>query len=42
MSIELMISLLRKGQTGDQILKILDEIASDPDTELGTLDEIEF
>ena len=27
MSIELMISLLRKGQTGDQILEILEEIA---------------
>lgn len=42
MSTQLMISLLRKGQNGDQILKILDEIASEPDTELGTLEEIEF
>mgnify|MGYP000234575400 FL=1 len=42
MSTQLMISLLRKGQNGDQILKILDEITSEPDTELGTLDEIEF
>ena len=42
MTMELMISLLRKGQNGEQILKILDEITSEPDTELGTLDEIEF
>ena len=37
-----MVSLLRKGQTGDQILEILDEITKEPDTEHGTLDEIEF
>ena len=42
MSMEIMISLLRKGQNGDQILKILDEITSEPETEQGTLDEIEF
>ena len=35
-----MISLLRKGQTGDQILEILDEITQEPDTEQATLDEI--
>ena len=42
MSTQIMVSLLRKGQTGDQILEILDEITKEPDTEQGTLDEIEF
>ena len=40
MSTQIMISLLRKGQTGDQILEILDEITQEPDTEQATLDEI--
>jgi hypothetical protein len=29
MSTQIMISLLRKGETGDQILKILDEITTE-------------
>jgi len=37
-----MISLLRKGQNGDQILKILDEIITEPEIIQGTLEEIEF
>lgn len=42
MSTQLMISLLRKGQNGDQILKILDEITTEPEIIQGTLEEIEF
>lgn len=42
MSTQLMISLLRKGQNGDQILKILDEIITEPEIIQGTLEEIEF
>lgn len=37
-----MISLLRKGQNGEQILKILDEITQQESVHQGTLDEIEF
>lgn len=42
MSTELMISLLRKGNNGEQILKILDEITEEAPARQGTLDEIEF
>jgi hypothetical protein len=49
MSRELMISLLSKGQTGDQILTILDSIVADTDntepatfTAEPTLYELEF
>ena len=42
MSTEIMISLLRKGQNGEQILQILDEITQQESEELGTLDEIQF
>jgi len=39
----LMLSLLRKGQTGEEILKILDTIIGSDDTaEDGTLDPIDF
>jgi len=49
MSRELMISLLRKGQNGNQILNILDAIVSTDDLEsidipapTATLEELEF
>lgn len=42
MSKELLISMLRKGKTGDQILTILDMIAGEDDATEPTLDEIEF
>lgn len=42
MSKELMISMLSKGQTGDEILTILDMISTEDDTIEPTLDEIEF
>jgi hypothetical protein len=49
MSKQLLISMLRKGSTGEQILSILDVITSDTVTEetsesfaTPTLDEIEF
>lgn len=42
MSTQIMISLLRKGQNGEQILKILDEITQQESVHQGTLDEIEF
>jgi hypothetical protein len=49
MSKQLLISMLRKGSTGEQILSILDVITSDTVTEETsesfaepTLDEIEF
>lgn len=43
MSKELLISMLRKGETGEQILKILDTI-TEPESDMKepTLDEIEF
>ena len=37
-----MISMLSKGQTGDEILTILDMISTEDDTIEPTLDEIEF
>jgi len=43
MSKEVLVSMLRKGQTGDEILTILDMIAGSDDTITEpTLDEIEF
>ncbi len=42
MSKDLLISMLRKGQTGDEILSILDMLAADDDAAEATLDEIEF
>jgi hypothetical protein len=43
MSKALLISMLRKGQTGDEILTILDMISDDSDdTTEPTLDEIQF
>jgi hypothetical protein len=43
MSKALLISMLRKGQTGDEILTILDMISDDSDdTTEPTLDEIPF
>ena len=42
MSTQIMISLLRKGQNGEEILKILDEITQQEPADQGTLDEIEF
>lgn len=46
MSKELLISMLRKGQTGNQILTILDMITGSDDDEVTqsepTLDEIDF
>lgn len=42
MPTQIMISLLRKGQNGEEILKILDEITQQESEELGTLDEIKF
>lgn len=42
MSKELLISMLRKGQTGDEILTILDMISTEDDSVEPTLDEIEF
>ena len=43
MSKELLISMLRKGENGEQILKILDTI-TEPESDMKepTLDEIEF
>ena len=39
----LLLSLLRKGQTGEEILKILDTITSSDDTcEGATLEPIDF
>lgn len=43
MSKALLISMLRKGQTGDEILTILDMISDDSDdTTEPTLEEIDF
>lgn len=43
MSKEVLVSMLRKGQTGDEILTILDMIAGSDDTITEpTLEEIEF
>lgn len=44
MSKELLISMLRKGQTGDEILSILDMLTADDDANSAepTLDEIQF
>lgn len=42
MSKALLISMLRKGETGDEILTILDMISAEDDTIEPTLDEIEF
>jgi hypothetical protein len=42
MSKEVLISMLRKGQTGEEILSILDMLSADDDTVEPTLDEIEF
>ena len=42
MSKELLISMLRKGQTGDEILTILNMITDENDNLEPTLDEIEF
>ena len=42
MSIKLMISLLSKGNDGEQILKILDEIIEDSLDQQTNLDEIMF
>lgn len=44
MSKKLLISMLSKGQTGDEILTILDMITAEDDTNSAepTLDEIQF
>jgi len=42
MSTEVLISMLRKGKNGEQILTILDMITDDDDTVEPTLEEIEF
>jgi hypothetical protein len=44
MSKEILISMLRKGQTGDEIITILDMITGPECDELGepTLEEIQF
>ncbi len=42
MSKELLISMLRKGQTGDEILTILNMITDENDNLEPTLDEIDF
>lgn len=43
MSKEVLVSMLRKGQTGDEILTILDMIVGSDDTITEpTLEEIEF
>ena len=42
MSKEVLISMLRKGKNGEQILTILDMITEGSDTAEPTLDEIEF
>jgi len=42
MSKEVLISMLRKGKNGEQILTILDMITDDDDTTEPTLEEIEF
>lgn len=41
MSKDLLISMLRKGQNGDEILAILDTITNEQETE-PTLEEIKF
>lgn len=44
MSKKLLISMLSKGETGDEILTILDMISADDDTNAAepTLEEIQF
>jgi hypothetical protein len=42
MSTEVLISMLRKGKNGDQILTILDMITGDENTTEPTSEEIEF
>jgi len=42
MSTALLVSMLRKGKTGDEILTILDMITGEDDTTEPTLEEIEF
>lgn len=44
MSKDLLVSMLRKGQTGDEILTILDMISAEDDTNSAepTLEEIQF
>ena len=42
MSKSVMISLLRKGETGDQILEILDTLTESSDTNEPTSEPIEF
>jgi hypothetical protein len=42
MSKDLMITMLNKGETGDEILAILDAISSDSVEIAPTLDEIKF
>lgn len=42
MSKEVLVSMLRKGQTGDEILTILDMIVGSDDTTEPTLEEIDF
>jgi hypothetical protein len=42
MSKDLLISMLRKGQTGEEILSILDMLAADDDTAEPTLEEVQF
>lgn len=41
MSKDLLISILRKGQTGDQILRILENL-TESDDQKPTLEEIDF
>lgn len=42
MSTEVLVSMLRKGKNGDEILTILDMIVGGDDTTEPTLEEIEF
>jgi hypothetical protein len=43
MTKKVMISMLKQGETGDEILSILDAISTEPDEILApTLDEIAF
>jgi hypothetical protein len=42
MTKSVMISLLRKGETGDQILEILDTMTQSSDTKEPTSEPIEF
>jgi hypothetical protein len=42
MTKDLLITMLQQGETGDEILSILDAISTEPDEIMPTLDEIAF